>query len=165
MIPCRMKRNSHILSKLTLNKGRVEQIQNKLDTILDLKQRVTSVKRVLQSNKGRLKLLEYRSADLEARSRRKNILFKGIPENRHEDCFEKVTELIRRHLNISRDMYLEREHRLGRFDGPKSRPIIVAFIDFCDVEEIMDCASNLRGSELGVSRDYPKEISLACRAL
>lgn len=62
-------------------------------------------------------------------------------------------------------MYLERAHRFGRFDGSKTRPIIVAFRDFCDVEEIMECASNLRGSEVGVSRDYPKEISLARRAL
>ena len=156
---------SLILSKVSLNEGRVEQIQNKLDTVLDLKQRVTTVERVIRSNTDRLKLLEYRSIDLEARIRRKNILFKGIPESRQENCFAEVREVIQRHLNIGRDMYLERAHRLGRFDRTKTRPIIVAFRDFCDVEDIIASASNLRGSNLGICRDYPKEISLARQAL
>ena len=34
------------------------------------------------------------------------------------------------------DMYLERAHRLGRFDSTKTRPIIVAFRDFCDTQEM-----------------------------
>ena len=154
-----------ILTKMSLNKGRVIHIQNKLDRVLDLKQRVTTMERVMRSNTDRLKLLEYRSIDLEARSRRKNILFKGIPENRRENCFEAVRNVIQDNLNIDRDMYLERAHRLGRFDNNKIRPIIVAFRDFCDVEDILNSAPNLRGSSLGVCRDYPKEISLARQAL
>ena len=62
-------------------------------------------------------------------------------------------------------MYLERAHRLGRFDRTKTRPIIVAFRDFCDVEDIIAGAPNLRGSNIGICRDYPKEISLARQAL
>lgn len=48
------------------------------DTVLDLKQRVISVERVLRSNTDRLKLSEYRSIDLEARIRRKTYCFKGF---------------------------------------------------------------------------------------
>ena len=135
---------------MSLNEGQVIHIQNKLDTVLDLKQRVTTMERVMRSNTDRLKLLEYRSIDLEARSRRKNILFKGIPENRRENCFEAVRNVIRDNLNIDRDMYLERAHRLGHFDNNKTRPIIVAFCDFYDVEDILNSAPNLRGSSLGV---------------
>ena len=156
---------SLILSKVSLNEGRVEQIQNKLDTVLDLKQRVTTVERVILSNTDRLKLLEYRSIVLEASSRRKNILFKGVPESRQENCFAEVREVIQPHLNIGRDMYLERAHRLGRFDRTKTRPIFVAFRDFCDVEDIIASASNLRGSNLRICRDYPKELSLAQQPL
>ncbi|MCG7878774.1 MAG: hypothetical protein N0C90_20955 [Candidatus Thiodiazotropha endolucinida] len=60
---------------------------------------------------------------------------------------------------------MERAHRLGRYENNKTRPIIVAFRDFFDVEEIIDCASNLKGSNYGVSRDYPKEISKARQSL
>ena len=105
---------------MSLNGGRVIHIQNKLDTVLDLKQQVTTMERVMRSNTDRLKILEYRSIDLEADSRRKNILFKGIPENRRENCFEVVSNVVRDNLNIDRDMYLERAHRLGRFDNNKN---------------------------------------------
>ena len=156
---------SLILSKVSLNEGRVIEIQNKLEAVIDLKQRVDSVERVLRSNTDRIKLLEYRSIDIEARSRRRNILFKGIAENRRENCFEVVRDFIHGRLNIDRDMYLERAHRLGRYDNSKIRPIIVAFRDYCDVDEIMESASNLKGSSYGVSRDYPKEISQARQSL
>lgn len=156
---------SLILSKVSLNEGRVIEIQNKLESVIDLKRRVDSVERVLRSNTDRIKLLEYRSIDIEARSRRRNILFKGIAENRRENCFEVVRDFIHGRLNIDRDMYLERAHRLGRYDNSKIRPIIVAFRDYCDVDEIMESASNLKGSSYGVSRDYPKEISQARQAL
>ena len=150
---------------MSLNEGRVIEIQNKLEAVIDLKQRVDSVERVLRSNTDRIKLLEYRSIDIEARSRRRNILFKGIAENRRENCFEVVRDFIHGRLNIDRDMYLERAHRLGRYDNSKIRPIIVAFRDYCDVDEIMESASNLKGSSYGVSRDYPKEISQARQSL
>ena len=93
---------SLILSKVSLNECRLKTVENKLDTVLDLKHRVTTAERVIRSNTDRLKLLEYRSIDFEARSRRKNILFKGIPENRQENCFAEVREFIQRHLNIDR---------------------------------------------------------------
>ena len=106
----------------------------------------------------RLKLLEYRSIDLEARSRRKNILFKGIPENRRENCFEVVRNVIQDNLNIDRDMYLERAHRLGRFDNNKTQPIIVAFRDFCDVEDILNRPPIYGDRALGSVEITPKRF-------
>ena len=156
---------SLILSKVSLNENRVIQIQNKLDTVLDLKRRVSSVECVVTSHANRLKLLEYRSLDIEARGRRHNLLFKGIAEDRRENCFDKVRRFIREELNIERDLYLERAHRLGKYIHGKTRPIKVAFRDFYDVEEILGSAPNLRGTAYGVSRDYPNEISKARNSL
>lgn len=156
---------SLILSKLSVNENRVSSIQNKMDNMLDLKSRVGAVESVVKSQHDRLKLLEYRSIDLEARSRRKNLLFKGIPEKRNENCFNEVRKLIVEELDIQRDMYLERAHRLGRFDNNKTRPIIVAFRDFCDTLDILDASPSLKGTTFGVSRDYPVEISKARQSL
>ena len=136
---------SLILSKLSVNEGSVGYIQNKLDTVL--------------------KLLEYRSIDLEARSRRNNLLFKGISEQRRENCFAEVRRFIQEELQIDKDFYLERAHRLGRFSSTKTRPIIVAFRDYYDTQEILDASSLLRGTEYGISRDYPSEISKARQSL
>ena len=58
---------SLILSKVSLNEGRVIEFKNKLETVIDLKQRVDSVECVLRSNTDRIKLLENRSIDTEAR--------------------------------------------------------------------------------------------------
>ncbi|MCG8047033.1 MAG: hypothetical protein N0E48_15590, partial [Candidatus Thiodiazotropha endolucinida] len=156
---------SLILSKLSVNENRVSSIQNKMDTMLNLKSRVGVVENVIKSQHERLKLLEYRSIDLEARSRRKNLLFKGIPEKRQENCFNEVRKLIGEELGIQRDMYLERAHRLGRYNSNKTRPIIVAFRDFCDTLDILDASSSLKGTTYGVSRDYPVEISTARQSL
>ncbi|MEW8546032.1 MAG: hypothetical protein AB2693_21120, partial [Candidatus Thiodiazotropha sp.] len=126
---------------------------------------ISEIETVINSHADRLKLLEYRSLDLEARSRRRNLLFKGFSENRRENCFEEVRHFIQSKLNIDRDMYLERAHRLGRFNPSKTRPIIVAFRDFCDIDEILNASSQLKGTEYGVSKDYPSEISKARQSL
>ena len=156
---------SLILSKLSVNEGRVGYIQNKLDTVLNIRSRVTAVENVIRSQNDRLKLLEYRSIDLEARSRRNNLLFKGIPEQGRENCFAEVRRFIQEELQIDKDFYLERAHRLGRFSSTKTCPIIVAFRDFYDTQEILDASSLLRGTEYGISRDYPSEISKARQSL
>ena len=156
---------SLILSKVSVNESRVYTIQNKLDSILNIKSRVASIENVVKSQHDRLKLLEYRSLDLEARCRRKNLVFKGFPENRHENCFEEIRRFICEKLRIDRDMYLERAHRLGRYNIDKNRPIIVAFRDFCDTEEILNACVLLKDTGYGISRDYPNEISKARQTL
>ena len=156
---------SLVLSKLSINEQRVKYIQTKVDSVLPVKKRVAEIENVLRSHSERLKLLEYRSLDIEARSRRRNLLFKGVPENKYENCFVEARRFIREKLRIEQDMYLEIAHRLGRYDPSKTRPIIVAFRDFCDIDYILQEASNLKGTELGVSRDYPNEISKARQSL
>ena len=118
-----------ILSKLSLNEQRVKSIQHTLDSTLPTKKRVEKIETVIRSHSERIRLLEYRSLDSEARTRRRNLLFKGIPENRNENCFAEARHFIHEKLHIDEDMYLERAHRLGRFDGKQDRPIIVAFRD------------------------------------
>ena len=62
---------SLILSKLSVNESRVGSMQSKLNAMMDIRSRVALSENVVRSQHVRLKLLEYRSIDLEARSRRK----------------------------------------------------------------------------------------------
>ena len=156
---------SLILSKLSLNEQRVKYIQHSMDSLVPVQKRVKEIEHVVKSQSERLKLLEYRSLDSEARSRRRNLLFKGIPENKYENCFHEARRFIGEKLCIETDMYLERAHRLGKYDPSKTRPIIVAFRDFCDTELILNETSCSRGTDLGVSRDYPNEISKARQSI
>lgn len=117
----------------------------------------------------RVKLLEYKSIDLETRNRRHNLLFRGFREtNEEENCEAIVKAMISEKLGLdSQNMFVQRAHRLGalkrrRYRGtanrPKPRPIIVCFRDYNDVEAILANAFKLRNTNLGINKDFPKEI-------
>ena len=66
---------------------------------------------VANKNTHVLKTLAYKSIDLEARSRRNNLVFWGLIENYHENCFDKIRDLIQRHLDINAgEVYMARTH-------------------------------------------------------
>ena len=123
-----------------------------------------------------LRLLAYKSIDSEARSRRRNLVFHGLAENRNEDCSFKLGQYLWDEMNIDiDDLYIERVHRLGSLqkarqkttdpNEPLRRPVIVAFNDTRSVNRALDNAHTLRGSGFSVTRDFPLEIVKARRAL
>ena len=137
-------------------------------SIQDNETAVNTVRLTTVEHSSMIKLLNYRSLDLEARSRRKNLLFKGLCENASEDCISIIRDFIYTELDLDSDaMCIDRAHRIGKrgMRGISRRPIIVAFRDFQDTECIMNNASKLRGSRFGIDRDYPAEISSARKLL
>lgn len=124
----------------------------------------------------RVRLLEYKSIDAEVRSRRNNLVFRGIVENNiNEDCESLVKSVVSEKLGLDSDMYIQRAHRLGGRQtrgrsGPvlgraaqarqplKPRPIIACFRDYQDLETIIANAYKLKDTDISVHRDYPKEI-------
>lgn len=123
-----------------------------------------------------LKLLAYKSIDNEARSRRNNLIFRGITESADGragpvSCIETIKCFLEGEMgyeNIS-NLPIERAHRLGQrgyyVRGQYTRPIIVAFRDFTDTEEIFSNSYRLRQTAYSIVRDYPKEIADARKRL
>ena len=121
-----------------------------------------------------LKVLAYKSIDIEARSRRCNLVFHGLAEGKNEKLAEVLRDFMWNELGIdSDDLYIDRYHRLGslykakqrqRTDSPK-RPIIIAFRDYNDIGRILDAAYMLKGSGYTITKDYPKEIVAARQRL
>lgn len=129
---------------------------------------MSNAENVIRSHEHRLKLLEYKSIDIESRSRRRNLIFRGITERSEESddaCFVLIRDFLRVYLKIDRDLYIERAHRLGRPKIGVTRPIVVAFRDFQDTEDIMRNARSLKGTLFSINRDYPSEIVEARKAL
>ena len=155
----------HMMSSLSANQNQMQNMQTKIDLLTNMNSRLCNTETVIHSHDDRLKLLEYKSIDSEARNRRNNLLFKGVSEQANEDCFRQIQTFLLEQLNIDTSMYIHRAHRLGRFTLNKTRPIIVAFRDFGDTELIMSKANKLRGSQYGISRDYPMEIVKARQKL
>ena len=136
----------------------------------------------LKAETERLKAEKKRSAeklvDLEARSRRNNLIFHGIPEtgDPNEDCHDKILSFIQDHLKCdSRHVAIQRAHRLGAprrsggttFVGSKAnapRPIIASFVDFKQKELIRGKRHSLK-APYGLSEDLPLEIRNARKSL
>ena len=74
-----------ILSKVSVNENRFKRLESIFDTVANHQRRISKIESVMKSYDDRIRLLEYKSIDLEARSRRNNILFYGLKENRNED--------------------------------------------------------------------------------
>lgn len=119
----------------------------------------------------RIKLVEYKSIDLEARSRRNNLIFRGHPESvENDDCFKIIRQFLAEKLEINPDVCIQRAHRLGYLNRRRRdrwgrqaslnqpRSIIVNFRDYQDVELILSNAKKLKDTPFGINRDYPKEI-------
>lgn len=105
--------------------------------------------------------LKFRLIDQEARSRRNNLLFFGISENKDENPTEEVKKVISNQLGIARDMAIQRAHRIGKPSNQRKRPIIAMFRDYPDVDDVMANGRELAETPYSVSRDYPAEIRAA----
>lgn len=157
---------SAIFTSLSSNQNKIMHVELKVDAIIRLNNRMGRVETVMTSYNDRMKLLEYKSIDIEARSRRNNLLFRGFPEARDEDCRRVIFRFLEDKLSIDELPSIERAHRLGRFNPQKGpRPIIVAFSFFKDTEDILSQARSLKGTPFGISRDYPPEITRARQEL
>ena len=157
---------SQIFNTLRCNQQKITHVEQKIDSINRLNGRIQRVETVVSSYNDRLKLLEYKSIDIEARSRRNNLLFRGIPESRNEDCKRVILNILEDKLGVDEPPVIERVHRLGRYNrlrGP--RPIIAAFSFFRDTEDILSMTGSLKGTPISINRDYPNEITNARRTL
>lgn len=120
----------------------------------------------------KLKMLSYRSLDLEARSRRNNMIFRGLADGNNENCTELIVNFLKDEMQV--DVSAEqivRAHRLGSLARSRAkymvtrRPLIVAFRDYAVIELIMGSAKCLKGTFFRIERDYPTEIADARQRL
>ena len=139
---------SLILSKVSMNENRFSRIECKLDSVVRSQKRLKAAENVLKSYDDRIKLLEYKSIDIEARGRRNNLLFYGFSEMRNEDCVVKIGDFVCEKFDLRPDaVVIERAHRVGKFKQSKTRPIIAAFRDYFITERIMSQGRIPKGTQ------------------
>ena len=137
--------------------GKMSSMEQKLDRCLQLHDKVDDLEHCMNDHDSRLLLLEYKSLDLEARTRRNNLIFNGLGEARDENCTLVIKRFLQERLGLS-DLMIERAHRLGRFNRSRSRPIIVSFIESSTIQSILSNAYKLKGSPYSINKDFPQEI-------
>ena len=184
---------SETVCKISKEQFKAMSVDDKLVSMFDMMTGFTSLNKRVQNiehniesmllqndeTNRRMKYLEYKSIDLESRSRRNNLVFRGLLEVlNYENCEEIVTNFICDHLDLNGDsMCIQRAHRIGSVktgrirqrgarnalqgERERHRPIIACFRDYKDVEAILSNGRLLQGKPFGISRDYPKEIIAA----
>ncbi|KAI8514789.1 hypothetical protein Bbelb_073800 [Branchiostoma belcheri] len=100
---------------------------------------------------------------LENQSRRNNLLFDGVADNKQENwsqCEQKVRDILKDKLKLDPlKIEIERSHRNGKFqeDG-RPRPIVVKLLRYKDKEVIMQRAKNLKGSNIFINEDFSDAV-------
>jgi small-conductance mechanosensitive channel len=152
----------------------MKQIKHSLEfahaEINDLKKEQETAKASSNDAKKRIEKLEEDNAtlrgkivDIQARSMRDNLLFFNIPENDKENTTELIHELLESKMEIKEarsNVKIDRSHRIGRKreDQRKPRPIVVKFNFHRDREHVRLNAKKLKGTNIGVSEQFPEEI-------
>ena len=159
--------------KVEINEETMHSIKSEVESSIKVMQSdISSIGTKMQRFEDRVSAAESSLIDQEARSRRDNLLFFGVPESDGENC-TKVIEGIISKMNVStRKNPLQRAHRLGRpkpknnvgHGRSKPRPIIVKFLDFQDREAVRSARSRL-SPPVSISEDFPHEIREARKSL
>ena len=158
------------------NKQLKQAAENTANEITDLKATTVYAYSGLENNnqelnslKEEVMKLKRRNIKLEAYTRRENIKIFGIEDERGESntrTEELVRTMMREKMNIPEEdvegLHFERVHRIPtRQDiarSSKPRPIIAKFSYYKDKEYMWSFVKNLKGSGIGISNDFPKEI-------
>ena len=127
----------------------------------DIEKSIEKSKKVETDKQNAENELKNEIQDLKCRSMRDNLLFHKVPEERDEDCVEKILRFIEEKLKIEnavRDIKLQRAHRIGAYNNSKTRPIVAKFAYFPDRERVRRSAKNLSGTPYGISEQFPKDV-------
>lgn len=113
---------------------------------------------VLNSLQKQIEFLAAESDRMEMRSRRKILLFHGVPESKDDDPAKCVIKVAVDRLKMPGVTVgdISRCHRLGRATSGKARPILVKFRILSVRDEIWLAKKNLKGSGVTISEFLTK---------
>ena len=148
-----------VVKMLSAMDKKIDSMCNTMQEQMDRVQ--TDIADVMKENhdlKEKVEKLETKLDDLEGRSRRKNLIFHGIPypEGRTEtweDCESAVKSVLRDKMGMG-DVEVERAHRLK--GGKAPHPIIASFHKYKDKERILTERRKLKEkkSDVFINEDF-----------
>lgn len=144
------------------------QKQKALENMLKAeKEQSAKLQAELESLKAENKQMSGEIVDLQSRSMRDNLLFFNVPEKttheerKQENCLKRIQDFLESTLNIvdSKDIRIDRAHRVGEFVNHKTRPIVVKFNYYPDKVRVKAAAFNQpKEAPIKVGDQYPKKV-------
>ena len=150
---------------------------SKLNTLSALRDKVEVQKHVNKALcadnemlRSRLNKLEQRTDTHEQHGRNRNLLLKGIDEERREDTTAKFVDTVNAHLTTKiQHADIERCHRLGAFKEGKRRPIIARFRDETKKIAVFKAKKDFKGKGFSLAENLTemreKLYKKACEAI
>ncbi len=134
--------------------SRLKEIEKNTDTIYMLREENTYLRKKVE--------------DLEAYSRRDNLLFEGFTENKNENCEDLLHMIFIKTLNIQDSrtrIKFTRVHRIGRKSKDTPRPILARFHYYPDRDMIWNKRKMFKGTAIIVKEDLPNHVESRRRAM
>ena len=135
-----LKRLDVVEDKVKNNVERLNEIEDGLHGLNENIEEFRSERKEYARN-SKVVELEKKIEDLSNRSRRNNIVIWGIPEKAEKsdgkDCIQFVKDFLRKDMDISQEIEIERAHRSGNLNAKHSRPIHVKFLRYNDREMVL----------------------------
>lgn len=109
----------------------------------------------------KIEKLESDIKNIKREIRKKNILIHGVPEE--EKNYTELENIIlnifnvRMNLNFS-NQDIDYARRIGKINPNKCRPILVSFIWYKKVIELLSHKKNLTNTKFAISEDFPPEV-------
>ena len=130
----------------------------------------------MESCEQRLTEVEEKCIDLEGRGRRKNVIVRGLKEDKKEDgnlkSVEVARDFIRDVCKVPEEIVIERAHRIGKsrkgWVGSKAnepRPFIIRFLSYTDKLMVKQYAKKHLTDGISCSDDLPFAVRQARRQL
>lgn len=141
-----------IKSKLDMMDGKLEILNKEMK---ELKQENAELKAKTEKQEQRMEILE-------REIRRKNLVIKGICDDENEEKIKtemKVETMLQKiGVKIDQKTDIDEVRRIGRYQTETKRPILLKLMKESKRTEILSKAKGLKGTEIWIDQDYPKEV-------
>lgn len=150
--------------------GRIELKLHDMDGKLEyITKEMTALKLENKELKENAEKQEKRIELLEREVRRKNLVVKGVVDEEREgetDTQEKIVSVLQKiGVGIDVNNEVEEIRRIGRYEARRTRPILIKLVTFNKKQEVLKNATKLKGSDIWINEDYPREIQEERRKL
>ncbi|XP_075730283.1 uncharacterized protein LOC142772067 [Rhipicephalus microplus] len=149
---------------------RIDSLESHYSCVDTLRSDLDAMATATSQTATQVSVLEARLDDAENRSRRNNLLFYGLADDKPSETYaqseERITGFCRDHLKItveSKDV--ERAHRLGRHSQGRCRPIIVQFTSFKTKEAVLAKGPQLKHTNFSIGEDFSHRVRNARKHL
>lgn len=125
----------------------------------DFKAFKTFILTALSELQSQVELLSRIMDRQEMKTRRKMLLFHGVPEDKSENVSTRITTLVAENLNLPNfsSTSIKSSYRLGRSTGKKPRPIVVKFSEVAIRDTVWFAKTRLKGTGITQSEFLTKQ--------